>query len=76
MKTEDITPKEITIDSQNNCHIAHFSYYDGIQFAKENDKHFTMYYKEVVNENKYMVACGDIMIRVEKTDYLNIVRTY
>lgn len=74
MENNQIIPKEITIDSDNNNHIASFGYYDGIYYAKQNNLKHTTSFADVNNKTHYIVCCGDVMIRVESTDYPNINR--
>ena len=71
----NLTPKEITIDIENNIHIAHFDYYTGISYSDHAQLSMTTTYKDFIEDNPvFMVACGDVMIRVKEDDYPNIER--
>ncbi len=75
LKLNLMTPKEITIDpDNNNAEIAHFSYYDGISYVRENGQQFTTSYRMILTGDYYMVCCGDVMLRVEPTDFPEIPR--
>lgn len=69
-----ITPKEITIDVDNGVHVASFSYYDGIAYAKDKGLEHTTSFNDVKARTHYMVCCGDVMVRVEDTDYIEMQR--
>lgn len=66
------TPTDITRDELND--IASFSYYDGINYAKEKNLKFTTDMSLVRSGYFYMVCCGDVMVKVEKIDYPEIKR--
>ena len=72
--SQTILPTEITIDSDNNTHIASFSYYDGIYRAKQLNLKQTTHFGDVMNKTHFIVCCGDVMIKVEETDYPEIKR--
>jgi len=69
-----IEPKEITIDSDSGKEIASFGYYDGIEYAKQNNLNQTTEFKDVFNKTHFIVYCGDVIVSVNKTDYPNIIR--
>jgi len=71
---EEILPKEITRCVDTNMHTASFSYYDGIYYAEQHDLKQTSNFNEVKNNNMFIVCCGDVMVRVQPTDYPNIKR--
>jgi hypothetical protein len=69
------TPKEITFDPDCNKHVASFSYYDGINYAKEHN--LTQNLKvngSLFNKQGFIVCCGDVMTEVEATDFPEIKR--
>lgn len=70
----NLIPKEITIDSDNNKHIASFSYYDGIDYADKKGLKQTISFKEVFEKTSFIVCCGNVMVNVESTDYPEIER--
>lgn len=68
-------PKEITIDSDNNdVQIASFDYYSGLAYAKELNLKQTSMFHDVLNKTHFIVCCGDVMIKVEPTDFESIPR--
>lgn len=67
-------PKEITRDSDNNLQIASYGYYDGIAVAREKSLKQTTSFLDVFNKTHFIVSCGDVMIRVEETDYPELNR--
>lgn len=67
-------PKEIAIDTDNNMHVASFSYYDGIAKAKELGLQQTTDFRKVFDNTHFIVCCGDVMIRVKEDDYPEINR--
>lgn len=75
IKTE-FTPKEITVDVDYNepLHLASFSYYDGIEYAKSKELRHTTTFRDVFAFTHYIVACGDVMIRVKPEDFPEIPR--
>lgn len=70
----DPTPKEITKDKDTGAEVASFSYYDGIYVAKKKGLHHTVHFKDVFAETHYIVCCGDVMIKVNSSDYPEIKR--
>lgn len=74
--SQAILPSEITLDKDNNIniHMASFSYYDGIYVAKQLNLKQTSHFGDVMNKTHFIVCCGDVMIRVEETDYPDIKR--
>jgi len=69
-----IQPKEITRCVDTSMNTASFEYYDGIQYTKEHNLEQTTEFSEVRNNNKFIVCCGDVMVKVSETDYPNIIR--
>lgn len=70
----DNLPKEITKDSDNNMQVASFDYYGGLVVAKELNLKQTTSFKEVFDKTHFIVCCGDVMIRVEESDYPELNR--
>lgn len=69
------TPKEITQDSNTGKNIASFSYYDGINYAKEHNlKQNLKVNGSLFNKQGFIVCCGDVMTEVEPTDWPLIER--
>ncbi len=66
-------PNDITKDDFNND-IASFSYNDGINYVKEKGLNFTTEFSMVRTGLFYLVCCGDVMCKVESTDYPEIER--
>lgn len=71
---EIITPKEITKCVETNLNTASFSYYDGIEYAKRHSLDQTTEFSDVRKGTHFIVCCGDVMVKVEETDYPNISR--
>ena len=69
-----IIPNEITRDIDTGQHIAHFSYYDGVKYAKEHNLKQTTSFMDVANKTHFIVCCGDVMLRVSETDYPEMKR--
>lgn len=67
-------PKEITQDIDTGINIASFDYYTGIQYAKEHNLKQSCSWKELNAKTHFIVCCGDIMVRVEPTDFTEIKR--
>ena len=75
-------PKEITIDFLKDkedqdvepLHIASFDYYTGILYAKDNNLEQTTEFNDVFNGTHFIVCCGDVMVKVKPTDYIDIIR--
>lgn len=75
MTTTAITPKEITNDlDAGDVQYASFGYYDGIAYAKQHNLKQTTSFRDVDEKTHFIVCCGDVMIRVESTDYPEIIR--
>ncbi len=72
MATNLIIPTDITRDELND--IASFSYYDGIYLAKQNNLTQTTELSKIRDGKHFIVCCGDVMIKVEQTEYPNIER--
>ncbi len=73
-KISNIIPKEITKDSDNNSEYAHFDYYSGIQYAKDNNLKQTTKWNKVKDKISFIVMCGDVVVRINETDYPEIER--
>tara|TARA_R110001632_G_scaffold137135_1_gene252805 strand:- start:192 stop:413 length:222 start_codon:yes stop_codon:yes gene_type:complete len=69
-----IIPDEITRDIETGQHMAHFGYYDGIKYAEENGLKQTTSFMDVANKTHFIVCCGDVMVRVDKTSFPDIYR--
>lgn len=69
-----IVPKEITQDIDTGINVAWFDYYDGIKYAKEKGLKQTASTAEVMQSTHFIVCCGDVMVKVEPTDFPNIKR--
>jgi len=69
-----IQPKEITKCVDTGIHTASFGFYEGKQFVKDNNLEQTTEFSEVRNNNKFIVCCGNIMVRVSRFDYTHITR--
>lgn len=70
----NIEPKEITRDTDDNTDVASFGFYDGIAIAKEMGLIQGVRFKQVIDKTHFIVCCGDVMIRVEPTDFPQIER--
>lgn len=68
-------PFEITQDCDNSSlQFASFGFYEGRYLVKQNNlKQVTSYSKLIENEN-FLVCCGDVVIKVKSTDYPEIER--
>lgn len=69
-----IKPTEITHDVESNIQYASFDYYSGIKFANINNLKQTTSFKDVDKFTHFLVCCGDVMVRVNPTDYPEIER--
>lgn len=67
-------PVDITIDSDNNQHTASFDYYSGIAYAKAHNLKQTTSFNDVSKGTHFIVCCGDVMVKVNPTDYPEIPR--
>lgn len=72
--TNILIPKEITKDSETNSEYAHFDYYTGIQYAKDNNLIQTTRFKEVNAKTHFIVMCGDVVVRIDEDKYPDIER--
>jgi hypothetical protein len=78
--TSTIVPKEITIQSEYidnekvEYHIAHFSYYDGTRYATSRKLRQTTKWYQLIDQTHFIVACGDVMVRIEPKDFPGIRR--
>ncbi len=70
----NLTPTDITIDKDNEQHTASFSYYDGIQYAKDNNLKQTTSFTDVSKGTHFIVCCGDVMVKIEPLDFSTITR--
>jgi hypothetical protein len=68
------TPDEITEDIDTKQNIASFDYYEGIRYAELLGLKQTTSFNDVSAGTHFIVCCGDVMIKVNKTDYPNIER--
>lgn len=71
IKDHSIRPKEITQDCDTGVNYASFSYHEGIQFAEANGLKQN---SNNMNAGSFIVCCGDVMLKVEPTDYPHIER--
>ena len=69
-----VTPKEITEDCDTGDNVAHFSYYDGVIYAKENNLKQSGDYRDLLKGTHFIVSCGDVMVKVLPKDYPTIER--
>jgi len=69
-----IQPKEITKCVDTHLNTASFEYYDGIKYAKEKGLKQSTKFSELRKGTHFIVCCGDVMVKVEPTDYPNILR--
>jgi len=67
-------PKDITIDSDTNEHVASFDYYNGLAYAKEHDLKQTSSFDDVFKGTHFIVCCGDVMISIKPNTFMNIKR--
>lgn len=64
-----IKPMQIILTPINE-HIASFSYYDGIKYAKENG----LNQSSKITQDTFIVTCGEVMCLVGENDFTDIVR--
>lgn len=69
-----LLPKEITQDCDTAINIASFGYYDGIQYAKDNNLQQSTKFSDVNKGTHFIVCCGDVMVKVNPEDYPEIQR--
>lgn len=69
-----IIPKEITRYSNIGVDIASFSYYEGKAFTTLHGLMQTTDFKDVYTGTHFTVCCGDIMVKVEETNYPSMDR--
>ena len=69
-----LTPTEITRDIVTQTNTASFDYYSGIAYAKEKNLEQTTSFNDVYHGTHFIVCCGDVMVRVEETDFPEITR--
>jgi len=68
------TPTEITQCCDTDLNTASFDYYSGIAYAKENNLKQTTDFADVRKGTHFIVMCGDVMIKVEPTDFPEMKR--
>ena len=59
---------------ETKLNTASFSYYDGIHYAKEKGLKQSTEFSDVRKGTHFIVCCGDVMVKVEETDYPDIKR--
>lgn len=69
-----LAPKEITQDIDTHINIASFDYYSGIRYCELMDIKQCTDFNKVNNGTGFVVCCGDVMVKVEPTDYPTITR--
>lgn len=74
MSNYTILPKEITRCVDTKLNTASFGFYDGREVAKEMGLVQTTEFSDVRKGTHFIVCCGDVMIKVEETDYPEIER--
>lgn len=67
-------PKEITFCKETKIHTASFGYYDGVNYAKEKGLIQSTNFSDVRKGTHFIVCCGDVMIKVEETEFPEIKR--
>lgn len=67
-------PKEITQDCDTGVNIASFDYYTGIQWADAAQLPQTTSMSDVIAGTHFIVCCGDVMVKVEPTDFPEMTR--
>lgn len=75
MNTTTVKPK--TIDKYleyGGVEYASFSYYDGIHYAESKGLHHTTSFDKLYNGTHYIVCCGEVIIRVDETLFIDIER--
>jgi len=68
------TPEEITRCSDTDLNTASFKYYDGIAYCKEHNLKQTTEFSDLRKGTHFMVMCGDVMVKVEESDFPDIER--
>jgi len=68
------TPKEITVCSDTGIHTASFGYYEGIRYIKEKGLKQSTKFSDVRKGTHFIICCGDVMVKVQDTDYPDIER--
>jgi len=69
-----LIPTDITKCKDTGLQTASFGYYDGIAYAKEKNLTQTTDFSDVRKGTHFIVCCGDVMIKVESTDFSDIKR--
>lgn len=67
-----VIPNEITFDEFD--HLASFEFYSGKRLAKEKNLLQSTNLQDVRKGTHFVVSCGEVIIRVEATDYPDIER--
>jgi len=69
-------PKEITFCIDTHIETASFEFRDGINYAKEKGLKQSSEFSDVRKGTHFIVCCGDVMIKVESDDFLDIPRRH
>ena len=69
-----LIPTEITRCIDTDLNTASFGYYDGIQYAKDNNLEHTTNFSDVRKGTHFIVCCGNVMVKVEPSDYPDMIR--
>ncbi len=69
-----ISPTEITRCNDTGLNTASFSYYDGIHYIKDKNLKQSTEFSDVRKGTHFIVCCGDVMVKVEETDFPDITR--
>lgn len=69
-----IKPTEITRCSETGMNTASFDYYSGIKYIKDKGLEQTADFKDVREGTHFVVCCGDVMVKVEETDFPDVPR--
>jgi hypothetical protein len=67
-------PKDINKDADTGIELASFDYYTGIAIAKERGLKQTTSFSDVNKSTHFIVCCGDVMLRVQPEEFININR--
>lgn len=68
------TPKEITQDCDTAENIASFDYYAGLKYAELLGLKQTGSFRDVSEGTHFIVCCGDVMVKMQPTDYPELTR--
>lgn len=69
-----IEPIDITICSDTGLHTASFDFRSGILYARKRKLEQTSEFADVRAGTHFIVCCGDVMVKVEPTDFPEIKR--